>query len=204
MDPYDIQVSDSDGLKMSKEELSKLKSKLYTTASGSNSLALHALHEHGDWGEMRDRLKQINASVNDGDLTCAEALLIDQAYVLQSIFSNYIAKMVNTEYLSQTEAYSKIALRAQNQCQRTLKTLLEYKNPKRTTFIKQQNNTLNQQINEGEKSEKEIKPANELLEQKDGTWMDTRKTKEAVPVNSNLETLGKINRTKDRSRKKTL
>jgi hypothetical protein len=64
---------------------------------------------------MSDRLKDVNSAIINGDITIAEALLIDQATVLQSIFSNYTSKMVNSEYLSQVEAYSKIALRAQNQ-----------------------------------------------------------------------------------------
>ena len=99
---------------------------------------------------------------------------------------------------SQVEAFGKIALRAQNQCQRTLKTLLEYKNPKRTTFIKQQNNATNQQINEGELkeiSEKEINPANKLLEENHEARLDTGKTKEAVTVNSEVETVGELERT---------
>lgn len=202
MEPFDIKVADEKTGKptMSDKELSEFKSMLHTTPSASNSLALRALHQSADWDVMWKRLKNINAQVIDGDLSCAEALLIDQAYVLQSIFSDYTVRMSHAEYLSQAEAYSKIALRAQNQCQRTLKTLLEYKNPKRTTFIKQQNNAINQQINEGDPKEipeKEIKPANELLEQKDGEWLDIGKTKEAIRDDSKMETVGEINRTED-------
>ena len=170
---------------------------MYTTPSGSNSLALCALND-ADWGAMSDRLKEINSDVIDGDLTIAEALLIDQTLVLQSVFSNFTAKMANAKLLSQVEAFGKIALRAQNQCQRTLKTLLEYKNPKRTTFIKQQNNATNQQVNDGklkEIPEKEIKPANELLEVNHEARLDTGKTKETVKVNSELETVGELDRT---------
>ena len=120
-EPFDIQTVDHKTGKpeMSEKELSEFKSVLYTTPSESNSLALRALHTSADWNEMSKRLKNINGQVIDGDLSCAEALLIDQAYVLQSIFSNYTARMTNAEYLGQIEAYSKIALRAQNQCQRT-------------------------------------------------------------------------------------
>jgi len=200
MEPFDIKTSDKKSGEpiMSEEELSALKAKIHTTPSGSNSLALRALHESADWNAMWGRLREINVQVMDGDLSCAEALLIDQAYVLQSIFSNYTARMTNAEYLSQIETFSKIALRAQNQCQRTLKTLLEYKNPKRTTFIKQQNNATNQQINEGELKEipeKEINSANELLEQKDGTRLDTGETQDTITVNSEVETVGEVDRT---------
>ena len=199
-EPFDIQTVDEKTGKpeMSEKELSEFKSVLYTTPSESNSLALRALHTSADWSEMSKRLKNINGQVIDGDLSCAEALLIDQAYVLQSIFSNYTARMTNSEYLGQIEAYSKIALRAQNQCQRTLKTLLEYKNPKRATFIKQQNNAINQQINDGELkeiSEKEIKTANELLEVNHEARLDTPETREAITVDSELETVGELDRT---------
>ena len=199
-EPFDIKTVDKKTGKptMSEEELSALKAKIHTTPSVSNSLALRALHESADWDVMWQGLQEINVQVMNGDLSCAEALLIDQAYVLQSIFSNYPARMTNAEYLSQIDTYSKIALRAQNQCQRTLKTLLEYKNPKRTTFIKQQNNATNQQINDGELKEipkKEIKPANELLEVNHDSRLDTRETQEAITVDTELETVGEIDRT---------
>ena len=199
MKSFEIDIKDkrTDKPELTKKELAEIIARMYTTPSGSNSLALCALND-ADWGAMSDRLKEVNADVMDGDLSIAEALLIDQTLVLQSVFSSYISKMTNAEYLSQVEAFSKIALRAQNQCQRTLKTLLEYKNPKRTTFIKQQNNATNQQINEGELKEipeKKINPANELLEENHEARLDTGKKKEAVRVDSEVEALGELDRT---------
>jgi hypothetical protein len=200
MKAFDIDIKDERKGKpeFTEKELSELVSKMYTTPSGSNSLALCSLNDSKDWGAMSDRLREVNAAVIDGDLSIAEALLIDQALVLQSIFSNNTAKMANAKYLSQIEAFSKIALRAQNQCQRTLKTLLEFKNPKRTTFIKQQNNATNQQINEGklkEIPEKEINPANELLEVNHETRLDTGKMQETIRTDSEVETVGELDRT---------
>jgi len=183
---------------LSKKELSGIMSEFYTSPTDSNSLAIRALHDDSDWTALSDRLNEVNAQIMDGDLSIAETLLIDQAFVLQSIFSNFTARMANAKYLKGAEAYSKIALRAQNQCQRTLKTLLEYKNPKRTTFIKQQNNATNQQINDGklkEIPEKEIDPANELLEVNNEARLDTGKTKAAVKADSEMETVGALDRT---------
>ena len=92
--------------------------------------------------------------------------------------------------------HANIAFRAQSQCNRTLKTLLEYKNPKRSaTFIKHQINTLNQQINEAEKSEKEINLANEILEVNHESRLDPRKTEETIGSDTPLETLGEDDRT---------
>jgi len=200
MKAFDIEITNKgkDTSELSKKELSQIMSIMFTSPSGSNSSALCALHDSVDWDGMLVQLEKVNAEVVDGDLSCAEELLIDQALVLQSIFSNYISRTNKSEYLSHMEAYSKIALRAQNQCQRTLKTLLEYKNPKRTTFIKQQNNATNQQINEGEPKEipeKEIKPANELLEENHEARLDNPETKEAITVDTEVETVGELDRT---------
>ena len=125
MKSFEIDIKDkrTDKPELTKKELAEIIARMYTTPSGSNSLALCALND-ADWGAMSDRLKEVNADVMDGDLSIAEALLIDQTLVLQSVFSNFTAKMANAKYLSQIEAFSKIALRAQNQSQRTLKTLL--------------------------------------------------------------------------------
>ncbi|MGH8646968.1 MAG: hypothetical protein ACREX4_21935 [Gammaproteobacteria bacterium] len=63
-----------------------------------------------------------------------------------------------------------LALKAQNQCRQTLAALAEIKNPRRTTFIGQQNNATNQQVNNvGGPSETRKNPEtreNELLEAK--------------------------------------
>jgi hypothetical protein len=40
-----------------------------------------------------------------------------------------------------------IALKAQNKSRQTLVTLIEFKNPTKTTFIRQQNNAISQQVN---------------------------------------------------------
>jgi hypothetical protein len=200
MKAFDIEIKDErkGKPKFTEKERSEMLTRMYTTPSGSNTLALCALNDSADWGAMSDRLKEVNVDIMGGDLSIAEALLIDQALVLQSVFSNFTARTANAKYLNQVEAYSKIALRAQNQCQRTLKTLLEYKNPKRTTFIKQQNNATNQQVNDGklkEIPEKEIDPANELLEENHEARLDTPETKEAVRVDSEVETVGELDRT---------
>ena len=55
-----------------------------------------------------------------------------------------------------------MAFRAQARCNRTLRTLLEFKNPKRATFIKQQNNMQINQANE--EKEKTLNPTNKILE----------------------------------------
>lgn len=153
--------------------------------------------ENTDAATLVNRLQKANQDVIAGDFSKAEAMLIDQAHVLQSVFVKMTMLMNQCEYMHQLVSYARAALRAQNQCQRTLKTLLEFKNPKRSTFIKQQNNTLNQQFNEAEKAEKEINPANELVEQKVESWLDPGTSKEAVEDDTAVETMGKVSGAKD-------
>ncbi|MGH8608246.1 MAG: hypothetical protein ACREX9_12750 [Gammaproteobacteria bacterium] len=43
------------------------------------------------------------------------------------------------QYLNQHQTYMLLALKAQNQCRQTLAALAEIKNPRRTTFVGQQN-----------------------------------------------------------------
>lgn len=174
--------------------------RVLASSAGSAAVAITAVIPQADFITTLNDLHNIGDKVIEGSLKGAERMLICQARALQAVFSQFTDRMAQAETIVQMEAHSKIALRAQNQCQRTLRTLLEFKNPKRATFIKQQNNAINQQINEGDPKEipeKEIKPANELLEQKDGEWLDIGKTKEAIRDDSKMETVGEINRTED-------
>ena len=116
--------------------------------------------------------------------------------------------MSKSEYLNQTETYSRIALKAQNQCRQTLATLIEMKNPRRTMFVKQQYNAVNQQVNHGqpesqsENSKNSEKPANKLLEVEACERLDIGTQREAVPANPQLETVGAVDRPKKQGRKR--
>jgi len=153
----------------------------------------------GSMDEMQtiDSLQEMNDALDAGDMKTVEAMLLCNAHSLQAIFEKFAVKMNQAEYTDQLVTYSKIALRAQNQMRQTLATLIEAKNPKRATFIKQQHNTLNQQINEAEIPEKEINPANQLLEEKDGQRLDTGKKGANVEDDSQMETVGAVHRTED-------
>lgn len=108
------------------------------------------------------------------------------------------AGVTNADHI---ELLSKIALKAQNQCRTTIATLAEMKNPKRAMFVKQLNQANQMQVNnedsESKILEKNIKPANEQLEQTHGERLDTRTKKEAIGTNQNLETVEEVNRSKD-------
>jgi len=51
--------------------------------------------------------------------------------------NGFALKTYQAKYISQTEAYSRIALKSQEQARKTLLTLAEIKSPKKTAFIKQ-------------------------------------------------------------------
>ena len=142
-----------------------------------------------------DFMNEVIDGVLAGSLDAAESLLTSQAYLLNATFATEIIAARESQYIAEGEFHANIALRAQNQCQRTLRTLLEFKNPKRATFIKQQNNL---QVTQAEdEKEKGVEPANEVLEHDHESRLDTRAPQEASRSNQDLETVGKIHRPKD-------
>ena len=60
---------------------------------------------------LRDQLK----AVNQGDLTRVEAMLMNQATALQSLFARLTEKAFSAKHISQFNDFMRVALRAQNQ-----------------------------------------------------------------------------------------
>jgi hypothetical protein len=137
-------------------------------------------------------------AIQNGDLSHLEAILYAQIETLNTVFQATLNQANATQYLESAQHYYDCALKAQNQCRRTVLALAELKNPRKATFIKQQNNAVNQQIN----SEINSQPENKVLEVRDGERLDGRTAQAAIGVDSGVETLGFIDRTKDRSREK--
>ena len=171
---------------------------LMISPEGSSGEALNSLHPNAD---IMGIITALQAHFLPEDIHYAERLLMSQAMVLNGIFTQHTSRMMATNDLDTAEYYSSIALRAQNQCQRTLKTLLEFKTPDRATFIREQNNTLNQQFNAGVESdpreEKKINPANELLEVNHEARLEPGTPAEAVRGDKEVETVEEVNRSED-------
>ncbi len=151
---------------------------------------------------LTDGLKKQHKLLQKGDLSGIEAMLVDQTFVLNSMFSRYVILGSEAERFSSFQEYYRTALKAQNQCRRTITTLVDLKSPKRSaTFIKQQNVGINQQINDGqapiEIPEKKENPANKLLEENHDARLDTGTPQEAGKGNQEVETVGKIDRAED-------
>ena len=89
-------------------------------------------------------VQESREKIASGDFSELEGQLITQSVVLGRIFEVYTQKMITSKYIGAQEIFGQLALKSQAQCRKTLKTLVELKNPKMNTFIKEQ---LNTQIN---------------------------------------------------------
>ena len=152
------------------------------------------------WGgidvpSLTDELRDQAAAVNRGDLSQAEAMLMNQATSLQSLFARLAARGMGCEQAPGFEANMRMALRAQNQCRATLETLAAIKNPP-AVFAKQVNQTTGpQQINNGvalqaSRAWENENQQNKLLEADNGEWMDTGTACAASATNTAMATLG--------------
>ena len=168
------------------------------TSPGSAAKTLTDICHQADIDDVHEFLSEVIGNVNNGDMTAPESLLVNQAYTLNKVFHTQITKAHDSKFIEQGQFHSDMAFRAQAQCNRTLRTLLEYKNPKRALFIKQQNNL---QINQAsEEKEKSVKPANELLEIDHESRLDTGAPQEAIRGDKTLETVEGIHRPKNERR----
>lgn len=118
-------------------------------------------------GMLEDQL----TGVIEGKTRRMETILMTQAQTLQGLFHFAMEKISHAEHLEQVNVYSDLAIKANNACRKSLLAITQIKNPVKTTFVRQQNNAVNQQINNDRPQIEEPatskgfekKPANELL-----------------------------------------
>lgn len=208
--PDETEKTDEERNKITRE----LASEVFLTPRASCAMAIESIYKkvslHNDDSKgsckgldlstLSKTLSEQNEDLFSGDMRRVESMLFDQSQVLQTLFTYFIQNMSEAKYIDNLEVYTRLALKAQNQCRQSLATLGELKNPKRATFIKQQNNAVNQQINQNENSKKLEKEANELLEVIPSERLDTRETQETIGANSELETVATVNGAEDGSR----
>lgn len=154
-------------------------------------------HDKLDVLTVADKLTQSLAKINDGNIQEIEAMLMTQAHTLNTLFHRTISQIPNINMINQIQVFSDIALRAQNQARKTLAVLAELKNPRRTTFIKNQNNALNQQVNvtpNSDSSKNLEKTATELVNEVLNEKMDDRRTAKTIPNHTKKEALAILNR----------
>ena len=143
-------------------------------------------------------LRDQGKAVNRGDLSQAEAMLMNQATALQSLFARLAERAMGNDTVSAFEANMRMALRAQNQCRSTLETLAAIKNPP-VVYARQANVTTGpQQINNGtealSRAREDETGQTQLSGQSHELLSDARASGQASRVNPTLETLGEIHR----------
>lgn len=160
-----------------------------------------AVDETIDVPALMDELRWQGEAVNKGDLAKAEAMLMNQATALQSLFARLAERGMGCDHAPAFEANMRMALRAQSQCRATLDTLAAIKNPP-VVYARQANVTTGpQQINNGmavptRARENKIEQT-QLLKGDHGEWMDTGTACAAIGSDQAMEAVGTINRPED-------
>ena len=114
-----------------------------------NAVQPRSLADELDVPGLLATLRDQASAVKQGDLSRAEAMLINQADALQSLFVGLTERALCQEYLVHAESFMRLALKAQSQCRATLETLANVKNPP-VVYARQANVTTGpQQINNG-------------------------------------------------------
>jgi predicted nucleotidyltransferase len=147
--------------------------------------------------KIKAYLDKQTEDLKKGNIDQLETILYTQAVTLNELFNRQLMLLSFADNSDDAQTYSKIALKAQNQCRNTLATLAEIKRPNRTIFVRQQNNVLNQQLNRTKIELFEKNPANELLEKENVERLDIRTEVPPVTINSSMEAMETINRGKD-------
>ncbi len=160
-----------------------------------------------DTPSLMEALRLQAKAVHQGDLRAAEAMLVNQATALQSLFVKLTELGLQASLTDHLEVMLRLALKAQNQCRATLETLANIKSPP-PVYAKQANVTTGpQQINNGQQTAlprtPKIKfPENKLkeLDHEQQQWLDTGATSTAVGTHQGAEAMVPIHRAEKRSR----
>lgn len=151
-----------------------------------------------DTPTMLATLRDQAAAVQGGDLSHAEAMLINQASSLQALFVRLSERAMEQAHMPNLEGFMRLALRAQSQCRATLETLATIKNPP-IIYAKQANVTSGpQQINNGTAAPSQAREIeseqSQLLRASHGEWMDNGTAGAAIPSYSTVEAVEEIDR----------
>lgn len=165
---------------------------------------------------LSDELTKHVIDVKAGKMSRPEAMLICQAHTLDVIFNQLASRAamcLEANSVDRAEIYLRLGLKCQAQSRTTIETLSELKYPKSATFIRQQNNAQQQQVNNGSEVHnggttsaraREIETpicANEQLSEVGNATVDTRGTSAASDADQHVETMGAIKRPADDGRK---
>ncbi len=156
-----------------------------------------------DLTAMHARMMGAAKDAAAGDLATLERMLSGQAQTLNIMFTELARRAAANmgQHLDATETYLRLALKAQAQSRATVEALAEIKNPRAVAFVKQANIAQQQQVNNGmqpsapARAQEPTNSRNELLEAPSHEQgMDTRTTPAPARCNTELETVGAVNR----------
>jgi len=151
-----------------------------------------------DFGEvdLNAVIGELDRSVNllnSGDCSQVEAMLLSQAFALQSIFTGVAHRASTQKHLQHWESMMRVALKAQSQCRATLESLAMLKNPSPRVIAQQANFTTGpQQVVNGLISTGNQPAPSKLLEPQDDQWMDPRAPSTTGGSHPVLEAVGTL------------
>jgi len=172
-----------------------------TDPSALGSGAIASIMERGDNSKAInaafDGVERTLSKVKSGNLEDLEEILVNQVYVLNGLFNQLViqgkASLTEPAVMRSLPNHPKtmlnVALKAQTQCRATVQTINDLKNPKKTTFIKNQLNNVKMELEERIEQLEDIEHGSKKL---DGGTEAT-----AITVNSELEALEVIDGSKD-------
>jgi hypothetical protein len=139
-------------------------------------------------------LRDQAAAANRGDMAHAEAMLMNQATALQSLFVRLTERGMDQSHMPNLEGLMRLALRAQNQCRATLETLSAIKNPP-VIYARQVNQTTGpQQINNSPSQARRLEDEQSKQARTGALLPDCRTSAVDGAAGAALETLGEIDR----------
>lgn len=149
--------------------------------------------------DLVEGLTEAVKRTKSGDMSCADEMLVSQAYALDNLFHVLLTRsaMQLGHSLEATETYMRLALKAQSQARTTWESLSKIKNPVGATFIRQANlaNGPQQVNNHGQGSDvREIESQPNELKGLDGHAMDSGAAGAAVEGDPQVGTVEKRHR----------
>ncbi len=157
-------------------------------------MAVHAVTHCKHYGKLPDgvttddlmkTILEQGRNIKKDEAHRIERQLYSQGVALSLMFDKLMRQMGLSETLKQVEVYGHLALKAQAQSRATFVALNDLNNPNRTTFIKQQNNAVNQ-INDS----KIVQSSNELLKEPEHATLDLRGAAGTISQNTLVEAVG--------------
>jgi len=173
------------------QEKKAIRSQSYTSSVFLAANTIGRLHGNLDLITTLEQLIDSVTKVKNDNTNELEHMLVLQAKTLDYVFYEFLKNTSDLNMIDHLDVFTNIAFRAQNQCRKTLLALAQIKNPRQPTFIKQQNNAINQQVNntmkpESTNSENSKKIANELLSEVKHETLDYRGTSETIGINQKM------------------